>query len=61
MAESSGFNRRKFIGGVAGAAAAGGVLSGLPAGMAEAMAEPRRRGSLDDVEQIGRASCRERV
>ncbi|HVV17908.1 MAG TPA: phospholipase C, phosphocholine-specific [Pseudonocardiaceae bacterium] len=54
MADStSGFNRRRFIGGVAGAAAAGGVLSaGLPAGMAEAMAEPRRRGSLDDVEHV---------
>jgi len=52
MAESSGFNRRRFIGGVAGAAAAGGVLSGLPAGMADAMTEPRRRGSLDEVEHV---------
>jgi phospholipase C len=53
MADStSGFNRRRFIGGVAGAAAAGGVLSGLPAGMAEALAEPRRKGSLDDVEHV---------
>jgi phospholipase C len=52
MADSSGFNRRRFIGGVAGAAAAGGVLSGLPAGMADAMTEPRRRGHLDDVEHV---------
>ncbi|HEY3753402.1 MAG TPA: phospholipase C, phosphocholine-specific [Pseudonocardiaceae bacterium] len=54
MAEStSGFNRRRFMGGVAGAAAVGGVLSaGLPSGMAEAMAEPRRKGSLDDVEHV---------
>jgi phospholipase C len=52
MTESSGFNRRRFIGGVAGAAAAGSVLSGLPAGMAEALGEPRRRGSLDDVEHV---------
>jgi len=52
MAESSGFNRRKFIGGVAGAAAAGGVLSGLPSGMADALTEPRRSGSLDDVEHV---------
>ncbi len=54
MADStSGFNRRRFIGGVAGAAAASGVLSaGLPAGMAEAMAEPRRRGGLEDVEHV---------
>ncbi|HEX3650218.1 MAG TPA: phospholipase C, phosphocholine-specific [Pseudonocardiaceae bacterium] len=54
MAESTtGFNRRRFIAGAAGAAAAGSVLAaGLPAGMAEAMAEPRRRGSLDDVEHV---------
>ena len=52
MAESSGFNRRRFIGGVAGAAAAGSVLSGLPAGMAEALSEPRRSGSLDEVEHV---------
>jgi phospholipase C len=53
MADStSGFNRRRFIGGVAGAAAAGSVLSGMPAGMAEAMAEPRRKGSIDDVEHV---------
>src|SRR5882757_8419416 len=52
MAESSGFKRRRFIGGVAGAAAAGSVLSGLPAGMAEALSEPRRRGSLDEVEHV---------
>ncbi len=54
MAESSsGFNRRRFIAGAAGAAAAGSVLGGgLPAGMAEAMAEPRKRGSLDDVEHV---------
>ncbi|HEX5115810.1 MAG TPA: phospholipase C, phosphocholine-specific [Pseudonocardiaceae bacterium] len=54
MAEStSGFNRRRFIAGAAGAAAASGVLSaGLPAGMAEAMAEPRRKGSLDDIEHV---------
>ncbi|HKN99167.1 MAG TPA: phospholipase C, phosphocholine-specific, partial [Pseudonocardiaceae bacterium] len=50
---SSGFNRRRFIAGAAGAAAAGGMLSAaLPAGMAEAMAEPRGRGSLDDVEHV---------
>src|ERR1700742_5185923 len=53
MTEStSGFNRRRFIGGVAGAAAAGSGLSGLPAGMADALAEPRRKGSLDDVEHV---------
>ncbi len=53
MVESgSGFNRRRFIGGVAGAAAAGGVLSGLPSGMAEALTQPRRRGRLDDVEHV---------
>jgi phospholipase C len=53
MADStSRFNRRRFMGGVAGAAAAGGVLSGLPAGMAEALSEPRRRGRLDDVEHV---------
>ncbi|HWC83361.1 MAG TPA: phospholipase C, phosphocholine-specific [Pseudonocardiaceae bacterium] len=54
MAETnSGFNRRRFLGGVAGAAATGGVLSaGLPSGLAEAMAAPRRRGALDDVEHV---------
>src|SRR5882757_4721162 len=52
MAESSGFKRRRFIGGVAGAAAAGSVLSGLPVGMAEALSEPRRKGSLDEVEHV---------
>ncbi|HEX3791458.1 MAG TPA: phospholipase C, phosphocholine-specific [Pseudonocardiaceae bacterium] len=51
--ENSGFNRRRFLGGVAGAAATGGVLAaGLPAGMAEALGEPRRRGSLDEVEHV---------
>jgi phospholipase C len=50
---SSGFNRRRFLGGVAGAAATGGALAaGLPAGMAEALGEPRRSGSLDDVEHV---------
>jgi phospholipase C len=48
----SGFNRRRFIGGAAAAAAAGGVLSGLPSGMAEALAAPRQRGKLDDVEHV---------
>jgi phospholipase C len=54
MAESSsGFNRRRFFAGAAGAAAAGGMLSaGLPAGMASAMTEPRRKGSLDDIEHV---------
>jgi phospholipase C len=48
----NGINRRRFLGGVAGAAATGAVLGGLPSGMAEAMAQPRRRGSLDDVQHV---------
>ena len=48
----SGFNRRRFIGGAAGAAAAASVFSGLPSGMAEAMTQPRKRGKLDDVEHV---------
>jgi phospholipase C len=48
----SGFNRRRFIGGAAGAAAAAGVFSGLPSGMAEALTAPRKRGKLDDVEHV---------
>ncbi|MBO0840592.1 MAG: phospholipase C, phosphocholine-specific, partial [Sciscionella sp.] len=50
--DGSGLNRRRFIGGVAGAAAAGGVLAGLPAGMAQALTEPRKSGSIDDVEHV---------
>jgi phospholipase C len=41
-------NRRRFLSGVAGSAA----LASLPAGMAEAAAEPRKQGSLDDVEHV---------
>jgi phospholipase C len=41
-------NRRRFISGVAGSAA----LASLPLGIAEAAAEPRKRGSLDDVEHV---------
>jgi phospholipase C len=52
MIDVSGFNRRRFLSGVAGAAATGTVLGGLPSGMAEALGEPRRRGSLDDVEHV---------
>ncbi|HVX46332.1 MAG TPA: phospholipase C, phosphocholine-specific, partial [Mycobacteriales bacterium] len=40
--------RRGFM----GAAGAAATLAGLPAGMAEALAEPRRRGRLDDVEHV---------
>ena len=44
-------SRRGFIGGAAAVAAAG-VVSGFPRGMSEALAAPRRSGSLDDVEHV---------
>ena len=44
----SGVTRRRFLGGVAAA----GALGALPPGMAEALAEPRRQGSLADVEHV---------
>ncbi|KAA2254514.1 phospholipase C, phosphocholine-specific [Solihabitans fulvus] len=53
MAESSSsINRRRFLGGVAGGVAAAGALNVLPPGMAEALAEPRRSGKLDDVQHV---------
>ncbi|HVV11693.1 phosphocholine-specific phospholipase C [Amycolatopsis sp.] len=48
MTPPADINRRRFLTGVAG----GATLAGLPAGMAEAAAEPRKRGSLDDVEHV---------
>ena len=44
-------SRRAFLGGVAGAAATVGAYAALP-GLARAMAEPRRTGSLDEVEHV---------
>jgi phospholipase C len=46
--DRSGLTRRSFLGGVAAA----GALGALPAGMAEALAEPRASGSLSDVEHV---------
>ncbi|MFI6996798.1 phosphocholine-specific phospholipase C [Nocardia sp. NPDC050175] len=48
----SGFPRRRFIGGALGAAALGGGLQLLPAGMAESLAAPSRKGTLSDVEHV---------
>ena len=44
--------RRAFLGGAAGAAFTAGLVGALPRGLATAMAEPRRQGSLDDVEHV---------
>ncbi|WP_334026632.1 phosphocholine-specific phospholipase C [Nocardia terpenica] len=44
-------NRRTVLGGMLAAAGLAGA-AGLPDGMAEALAEPRRRGSLDKVEHV---------
>ncbi|MCU1684170.1 MAG: phospholipase phosphocholine-specific [Amycolatopsis sp.] len=44
--------RRTVLGGAVAAAGIAGVSGALPAGMAEALAEPSRRGSLDDVKHV---------
>jgi phospholipase C len=52
---SGDLSRRRFLtrGAVAaGVVAAGGALATLPDGVVESLAEPRRRGSLDDVEHV---------
>src|SRR5437879_4636856 len=49
---TSGPGRRAFLGGAAGAVAAATVLSNLSETSAEALAVPRRRGSLDDIEHV---------
>jgi phospholipase C len=46
------FTRRAFLGGAASAAMAAGVLGALPKSLAEAMAEPRRQGTIDEVEHV---------
>ncbi|MFI1919160.1 phosphocholine-specific phospholipase C [Nocardia sp. NPDC020380] len=48
----SGFPRRRFIGSALGAAALTGGLQLLPSGMAEALAAPSRKGTLNDVEHV---------
>lgn len=50
--EDRRISRRGFIGGAAAMAAAAGVASGVPSGFAQAMAPPRRQGTLDDVEHV---------
>ncbi|GAA3435007.1 phosphocholine-specific phospholipase C [Kutzneria kofuensis] len=53
MADSnSPLTRRRFLGTAAGTVAAAGALAALPPGMAEALAEPRRRGRISDVEHV---------
>ncbi|GAA0626859.1 phospholipase C, phosphocholine-specific [Kutzneria viridogrisea] len=47
-----GVTRRRFIGGVAGTVAAAGALGSLAPGMAEALAQPRLRGRIEDVEHV---------
>ena len=42
-------SRRTFMG---GAAATAGLLAALPTGMAQAVAEPRKRGRMDDIEHV---------
>jgi phospholipase C len=44
--------RRTVLGGAAAAAGIAGVSGALPAGMAEALAEPSRRGTIDDVKHV---------
>jgi phospholipase C len=44
--------RRTVLGGAVAAAGIAGLSGALPAGMAEALAEPARRGSLDDVKHV---------
>jgi phospholipase C len=46
------FSRRRFLGTAAGTAAAAGALPLLAPGMADALAEPAGRGSLDEVEHV---------
>ncbi|MFG1797700.1 phosphocholine-specific phospholipase C [Nocardia sp. NPDC049149] len=48
----SSFPRRRFIGGALGAAAVTTGLQALPSGMAEALAAPGKRGTLNDVEHV---------
>jgi phospholipase C len=45
-------SRRTLLGGSAAAAATLGILGGLPEGVAQALAEPRRAGRLDDIEHV---------
>jgi phospholipase C len=45
-------SRRALLGGGAATAATLGLLGGLPEGVAQALAEPARRGTLDDVEHV---------
>ena len=53
MADSnSHLTRRRFLGAAAGTVAAAGALGALPPGMAEALAEPRRRGRISEVEHV---------
>ena len=51
-APASSLSRRRFLGTAAGTAAAAGALPLLAPGMADALAEPAGRGSLDSVEHV---------
>ena len=51
-ANSSSLSRRRFLGTAAGTAAAAGALPLLAPGMADALAEPAGRGSLDEIEHV---------
>jgi len=51
-ATSSSLSRRRFLGTAAGTAAAAGALPLLAPGMADALAEPVGRGSLDEIEHV---------
>ncbi len=45
-------SRRAFLKGAAGAAAAAGMAGAMPGWTGEALADPRRRGRMDDIEHV---------
>jgi phospholipase C len=51
-ATSPSLSRRRFLGTAAGTAAAAGALPLIAPGMADALAEPAGRGSLDEIEHV---------
>jgi phospholipase C len=55
MTPPGDLNRRRFLTGgavAAGVVVAGGAVAALPDGLLDSLGEPRRRGSLDDVEHV---------